>query len=42
MKILVTGTSGLIGYNLVERLLKDGHEVYGTIHKNILCNTTKV
>ena len=34
MKILVTGTSGLIGYNLVERLLKDGHEVYGTIHKN--------
>ena len=34
MKILVTGTSGLIGYNLVERLLKDGHEVFGTIHKN--------
>ena len=34
MKILITGTSGLIGYNLAERLLKDGHEVYGTIHKN--------
>ena len=34
MKILITGTSGLIGYNLAERLLKDGYEVYGTIHKN--------
>tara|TARA_B100001094_G_scaffold301918_1_gene328648 strand:- start:490 stop:1440 length:951 start_codon:yes stop_codon:yes gene_type:complete len=34
MKILVTGTSGLIGYNLVQRLLDDGYEVYGTIHKN--------
>ncbi len=33
-KILITGTSGLIGYNLAERLLKDGYEVYGTIHKN--------
>ena len=34
MKILITGTSGLIGYNLAERLVKEGHEVYGTIHKN--------
>ena len=33
MKILVTGTTGLIGYNLSERLLKDGHEVFGIIHK---------
>jgi len=33
-KILVTGTSGLIGYNLAERLIKDGHKVHGTIHKN--------
>jgi GDP-L-fucose synthase len=32
MKILVTGTTGLIGYNLSKRLLKDGHEVYGIIH----------
>ena len=33
-KILITGTSGLIGYNLAERLVKEGYEVYGTIHKN--------
>ena len=34
MKILITGTSGLIGYNLAERLVKEGHEVYGTIHNH--------
>jgi GDP-L-fucose synthase len=33
-KILVTGTSGLIGYNLSQRLLNDGYEVYGVIHTN--------
>ena len=29
MKILVTGSSGLIGSEAVERLDRDGHEVYG-------------
>ena len=39
MKILVTGTTGLIGYNLSERLLKDGHEVFGISQKVIdLCD----
>ena len=29
MKILVTGSSGFIGYHLINELLKDGHEVIG-------------
>lgn len=29
MRILVTGAAGFIGYNLCERLLRDGHEVVG-------------
>jgi len=32
-KVLITGTTGLIGYNLAERLLKDGYEVFGVIHR---------
>ena len=32
--ILVTGGVGFIGVNLIKRLVKEGHEVYGTIHKN--------
>ena len=27
MKALVTGGAGFIGYNLIKRLLQDGHEV---------------
>tara|TARA_R100000742_G_C4278466_1_gene101319 strand:- start:682 stop:1638 length:957 start_codon:yes stop_codon:yes gene_type:complete len=33
-KVLITGTSGLIGMNLAQRLKDEGYEVYGTIHKN--------
>ena len=29
MKILVTGTAGFIGFHVVERLLKEGHEIVG-------------
>src|SRR5205809_7355005 len=29
MRILVTGSSGQIGTNLAQRLLRDGHEVFG-------------
>tara|TARA_B100000965_G_scaffold402853_1_gene429702 strand:+ start:1208 stop:2146 length:939 start_codon:yes stop_codon:yes gene_type:complete len=29
MKILVTGSSGFIGYHLIKKLLKDGHDVIG-------------
>lgn len=29
MKILVTGAAGFIGYHLVERLIKSGHEIVG-------------
>ena len=32
MKILVTGTTGLIGYNLSKRLYEGGDEVFGIIH----------
>ncbi|KPK38485.1 MAG: hypothetical protein AMJ78_09910 [Omnitrophica WOR_2 bacterium SM23_29] len=29
MKVLITGVAGFIGSHLVERVLKEGHEVYG-------------
>jgi UDP-glucuronate 4-epimerase len=29
VRLLVTGTAGFIGYSLAERLLADGHEVFG-------------
>ncbi len=29
MRVLITGSSGLIGTNLALRLLADGHEVFG-------------
>lgn len=31
MKILVTGASGFVGGHLIERLLKDGHEVFALV-----------
>ena len=34
MKILVTGKSGLIGSNLLDRLLKDGYDAIGTSTKD--------
>ena len=34
MKILVTGSSGFIGFHLVKRLLSDGHEVLGIDNNN--------
>ena len=34
MKILVTGSSGFIGYHLVQRLLNDGHQVLGIDNHN--------
>ena len=33
--ILVTGASGLIGYHLCKRLIKEGNEVVGLIHNRI-------
>ena len=34
MKILVTGSSGFIGYHLVKKLIKDGHQVIGVDNHN--------
>ncbi|MBC8421793.1 MAG: NAD-dependent epimerase/dehydratase family protein [Pelagibacteraceae bacterium] len=33
MKILITGTTGLIGSSLIKRLIGDGHKITATIHK---------
>ncbi len=33
MKVLVTGILGFIGSNLAERLVDDGHEVYGVVRR---------
>ena len=44
-KILITGSSGLIGQNLINRLLKDGYEVLGSNSQNDLrdeFNTNKL
>ncbi|AFO59137.1 MULTISPECIES: SDR family oxidoreductase [unclassified Natrinema] len=35
MHVLVTGGSGLIGWDLIRRLLSDGHEVTYTYHTNV-------
>ncbi len=34
MKIIVTGVAGFIGYHFANKLLKDGHEVYGIDNLN--------
>ena len=34
MKILVTGSSGFIGYHLAKKLIKDGHQVIGVDNHN--------
>ncbi|MGF1521273.1 MAG: NAD-dependent epimerase [Leptolyngbyaceae cyanobacterium] len=34
MKILVTGAAGFIGFSLCQRLLKEGHDVYGIDNLN--------
>jgi UDP-glucose 4-epimerase len=33
MKVLVTGILGFIGSNMAEKLVKDGHEVYGVVRR---------
>ena len=33
MKVLVTGVLGFIGSHLAEKLVKDGHEVYGVVRR---------
>ena len=34
MKILVTGSSGFIGFHLIKRLLCEGHEIIGVDNHN--------
>jgi UDP-glucuronate 4-epimerase len=34
LTVLITGTAGFIGYHLVEKLIKEGHEVIGLDHIN--------
>ena len=37
-KILITGSSGLIGRNLINRFLKEGYQILGLDSKNDLRN----
>jgi nucleoside-diphosphate-sugar epimerase len=41
MKILITGANGLIGQNLVKRLVKEGHEVTALVRKTSKLNELK-
>jgi len=34
VKILITGVAGFIGFKLAEKLLKDGHTIYGVDNIN--------
>ena len=33
-KILITGAAGFIGFHLSQKLLKEGHEIYGIDNLN--------
>ena len=34
MKVLVTGSAGFIGFHLCQKLISDGHEVFGIDNLN--------
>ena len=39
MKILITGCNGFIGSNLIKKLCKTGHNIYGSVRKNSNINS---
>lgn len=39
MKILITGSNGFIGSNLIKKLCKTGHNIYGSVRKNSNINS---